>query len=87
MAGRKKGDGRPVKTTLSGFNLWAFERYRDAHGKEDGPALRSIVELWLKAEKPDYLASFGVSLDAYRRERGDNVVAHRKPATVGKPPA
>jgi len=71
--GRRKSDGRVIKSSVSGYSLWAFERYREAHGKDDGSAVRSILESWLRLEDKSVLESFGVSLEHFRKARGGNV--------------
>ena len=86
MVGRKKSDGRVVKGSVSGYSLWAFERYRDAHGKDDGSAIRSIIETWLRLEEKGVLENFGVSLELFRKARGENVATFEKKANgVAKP--
>jgi hypothetical protein len=71
---RKKSDGMPVKTTLYGYERWAFEKFRDAHGKEVGPALRSIIERWAYADREFLAKELGVSLESFSRSHGGNVV-------------
>jgi hypothetical protein len=78
MVGRKKSDGRLIKGTLSGYSLWAFERYCDAHAKDDGAAIRSIIETWLRLEEKSVLEGFGVSLELFRKARGENVAQFEK---------
>jgi hypothetical protein len=77
---RKKGDSRKVKTALSGYSRWAFEKYCEAHGKTEGAGLAAVVESWLRLEDRAFLERFGVSLELYRKARGENLAQFEKKA-------
>jgi hypothetical protein len=66
--------GRQVRTTLSGFALWALDRYQKANGKTEGDALAALFQRWLDIEGPEFLQRFGISHEAYGRAQGDNVI-------------
>jgi hypothetical protein len=56
---------RQVRATLRGYALWALDKYKQANGIAEGPALAAIVQRWLDAEDEESLARFGISLQAF----------------------
>jgi len=57
--------GRQVRVTLTGYTLWALDRYGEANGFAEGPALAAIMQRWLENEDKEFLARFGISLQAF----------------------
>jgi hypothetical protein len=72
---KKTVAGEAVGTSLAGYYLWAFERFRDRNGIDTPEALRLIVVSWLRREDPEFLARLGISEELFSKAAGKNVVS------------
>jgi hypothetical protein len=58
--------GRPIRGTLSGYQLWALDKYRQANGMTEGEALAAIILRWLDTDDRQFLAELGISRQAFK---------------------
>jgi hypothetical protein len=73
MSKKKTESGRRVRPTLSGYHLFAYERFRDAQGKTDTEAMALIMQTWIKGEDRALLEALGISLENFEKAIGNNI--------------